>query len=296
MVGMRAASPRGSSALRSWASAPPPLPTSPTGRSAGRALSGGRHDRHPGAPHGRLPGGAARPAVRDREQAGRRQQHRDRSGGRTRRRTATRILLRLGQRDQRHALQASSPSTSCATSRRSPASCARAERAGGASVGAGEDRAGVHRLRQGQSRQGQHGLVRHRHDRRISPASCSRLMTGVECVHVPYRGSAPAVTDLFGGQVQVGSTTCRPSLPHINGGQLRALAVTTATRSPSLPDVPTDRRLRAGLRGERLVRLRRAQGHAAPRSSTSSTARSTPGSPTDGQGAARRARRRRRCS
>jgi tripartite-type tricarboxylate transporter receptor subunit TctC len=58
-------------------------------------------------------------------------------------------------------------------------------------------------------------------------------------VHVPYRGDAPALTDLIGGQVQVMFGSIPPSVEHIRAGKLRALAVTTATRSEALPDIPT---------------------------------------------------------
>jgi tripartite-type tricarboxylate transporter receptor subunit TctC len=66
-----------------------------------------------------------------------------------------------------------------------------------------------------------------------------RLMTGVDLVHVPYRGSPPALTDMLGGQVQVMFDLMPSSIELIRAGKLRALAVTTATRSPALPDVPT---------------------------------------------------------
>jgi len=64
-------------------------------------------------------------------------------------------------------------------------------------------------------------------------------MTGVNMLHVPYRGLAPALTDLIGGQVQVGFGSVPSSIEHIRTGKLRALAVTTASRSEMLPDVPT---------------------------------------------------------
>ena len=66
-----------------------------------------------------------------------------------------------------------------------------------------------------------------------------KVMTGVQMTHVPYKGSAPALTDLIGGQVQVMFDNLPPSLPHIKAGKLRALAVTSAARTPALPDVPT---------------------------------------------------------
>jgi tripartite-type tricarboxylate transporter receptor subunit TctC len=66
-----------------------------------------------------------------------------------------------------------------------------------------------------------------------------KMMAGIDMVHVPYRGSTPALTDLLGGQVQVMFDATPSSLPHIRAGKLRPLAVTTATRLEVLPDVPT---------------------------------------------------------
>ena len=66
-----------------------------------------------------------------------------------------------------------------------------------------------------------------------------KVMTGVSLVHVPYRGAAPALTDLVGGQVQMMFDVLGGSRAHIAAGKLRALAVTTAARSDVLPDVPT---------------------------------------------------------
>jgi tripartite-type tricarboxylate transporter receptor subunit TctC len=66
-----------------------------------------------------------------------------------------------------------------------------------------------------------------------------KLMTGVDFIHVPYRGGSQALTDLLGGQVQVCFEALPASIQHIRSGALRALAVTTAARSESLPDVPT---------------------------------------------------------
>jgi len=65
-----------------------------------------------------------------------------------------------------------------------------------------------------------------------------KMMTSVDMVHVPYRGDAPAITDLLGGQVQVYFGTLSGSVEYIRAGKLRALAVTTAARSEALPDVP----------------------------------------------------------
>ena len=64
-------------------------------------------------------------------------------------------------------------------------------------------------------------------------------MAGTQILHVPYKGSGPALLDLVGGRVQVMFDSIAASLPHVRGGRLRALAVTGTSRSPLLPDVPT---------------------------------------------------------
>src|SRR5262245_46993460 len=66
-----------------------------------------------------------------------------------------------------------------------------------------------------------------------------KMLTGVQLTHLPYKGSAPALTDLLAGTVDVIFDNMPPSLPHIRAGKLRALAVTTSVRSEALPDVPT---------------------------------------------------------
>jgi tripartite-type tricarboxylate transporter receptor subunit TctC len=66
-----------------------------------------------------------------------------------------------------------------------------------------------------------------------------KMMAGIDMVHVPYRGGGPALNDLLGGQVQVYFATTVSSIGYIRAGRLRALAVTTATRSDALPDIPT---------------------------------------------------------
>ena len=112
-----------------------------------------------------------------------------------------------------------------------------AQRHGGEPIGSGQDSSGVHRLRQGQSGQAQHGVGWHRE----SPAHVSgelfKMMAGINMVHVPYRGAAPALTDLIAGQVQVYFGPMPASIEHIRAGKLRALAVTTAARSEALPDI-----------------------------------------------------------
>lgn len=66
-----------------------------------------------------------------------------------------------------------------------------------------------------------------------------KLTTGTDITHVPYRGAAPAVVDLLGGQVSSSFTGMPPAVPYVKAGKLRALAVTTQKRSPALPAVPT---------------------------------------------------------
>ena len=66
-----------------------------------------------------------------------------------------------------------------------------------------------------------------------------KMMTGVDMLHVPYRGAGPMLTDLLGGQVQVGFDPMPSSIGYVKAGRLRPLAVTTATRSEALPEVPS---------------------------------------------------------
>ena len=66
-----------------------------------------------------------------------------------------------------------------------------------------------------------------------------KSLTGAQITHVPYKGSAPALTDLIGGQVQIMFDNLPSALPHIKAGKLRAIAVTSTKRAPALPDLPT---------------------------------------------------------
>ncbi len=78
-----------------------------------------------------------------------------------------------------------------------------------------------------------------------------KSMAGIDMVHVPYKGSAPAVQALLGGEVAVSFSTMPPALPNAKAGKLRALGVTGAQRSPAVPDVPTVSE--AGLKGYEMV-------------------------------------------
>jgi tripartite-type tricarboxylate transporter receptor subunit TctC len=64
-------------------------------------------------------------------------------------------------------------------------------------------------------------------------------MAGIKMNHIPYKGSAPALTDVMGGQASLMFDTMLSAMPHVKSGKLKAIAVTSATRSPAAPDVPT---------------------------------------------------------
>lgn len=66
-----------------------------------------------------------------------------------------------------------------------------------------------------------------------------KLLAGAELTHVPYKGSAPAIQDVIGGQIPMSFETVTVAMPHIQSGKVRALAVTSASRSPALPNTPT---------------------------------------------------------
>ena len=66
-----------------------------------------------------------------------------------------------------------------------------------------------------------------------------KSMAGIDMTHVPYKGAAPALTDLVAGRVQVVCTSPLPAMPHVKAGRLKALAVTSVKRSPMWPDIPT---------------------------------------------------------
>jgi tripartite-type tricarboxylate transporter receptor subunit TctC len=108
-----------------------------------------------------------------------------------------------------------------------------------------------------------------------------KLMAGVELVHVPYRGSPPALTDLLSGQVQLMFSPLPPSVEYVRSGRLRALAVTTATRSQALPDIPVIADVVPGYERARGTASARP-GAQRRRSWTGSMPRSMPASPIPG--------------
>ena len=86
-------------------------------------------------------------------------------------------------------------------------------------------------------------------------AEMFKQMAGVDFTHLPYKGAAPAITDLLGGQIDLAFLNAPPLLPHIQSDKLRALAVTTMKRARQLPDLPTLNELGlAGIRCRHLVR------------------------------------------
>jgi tripartite-type tricarboxylate transporter receptor subunit TctC len=87
-----------------------------------------------------------------------------------------------------------------------------------------------------------------------------KMMTGISMIHVPYRGGAPALTDMISGQVQVMFDNVPTSIEFIRAGKLRPLAVTTAQRSEVLPDLPTVADFVPGYEASLLVRRRCAKG------------------------------------
>jgi tripartite-type tricarboxylate transporter receptor subunit TctC len=93
----------------------------------------------------------------------------------------------------------------------------------------------LHSLRKIQPRQGQHGLERDWGNPHVA-GELFKMMAGVDLVHVPYRGSAPALTDLLGGQVQVMFDFIPSTVEHVRSGKLRALGVTATSREAALPD------------------------------------------------------------
>ena len=107
-----------------------------------------------------------------------------------------------------------------------------------------------------------------------------QMMTGVKLVHVPYRGNAPALTDLIAGQVQLVFPSSASSIEYVRTGKVRGLAVTGCDPPRCAARSADRRRFRPGLRGKLALWDRGAAQHAGRQSSTSSTRRSTRRSPT----------------
>ena len=100
-----------------------------------------------------------------------------------------------------------------------------------------------------------------------------KMMAGVDMIHVPYRGGGQVMTDLLAGQVQVSFIGLTVAIEYIRSGKVRALAVTTATRSDVLPDIPTVDEFVPGYEASAVWGVG-APGIRLPKSSTSSTTRS----------------------
>src|SRR5215469_16421947 len=181
--------------------------------------------------------GATRPAIRHRESC-RRRRHCGRRGGRA---FTTRWLhaprLRFARRNQcdtqRQAQFRFSPRYRAGRGYRPWPACP-----GGAPIVSGQDNPRIYCLRESQSGQGQLWIGWHWHHGPHGPRTVQGH-GGNHMVHVPYRGVAPALTDLIGGQVQAVFSTTPPAIEHIRAGKLRALAVTSAVRSEALPELPT---------------------------------------------------------
>ena len=112
-------------------------------------------------------------------------------------------------------------------------------RAHGQFAAAGQLGGGADRLRQGQSRQAPLRLARDRLAASSRPASCLRQKTGIEIVHVPYRGGGPAANDLLGGHINMAFLSLSSAVPHLATGKIKILAVVEKSRYAAMPDIPT---------------------------------------------------------
>ena len=239
-----------------WAQAYPTRPVR-----IDRRLCRRRRDRHHRAPDGSMAVGAARPAIHHREPAGCRQQYRHRGG---RACAAGRLHAPLGRARRTRSTRRSTTSSisiSSATSRRSRASSAcHWSWWCNPSVPAKTvpEFIAYAKANPGKINMASAGIGTAPH----VAGELFKMMTGVDMVHVPYRGAAPALTDLLGGQVQVMFDAMPASIEYIRAGKLRALAVTTATRSEALPDIPTVGEFVPGYEASAWYRRRRAQEHA----------------------------------
>ena len=220
-----------------------------------------RLDRHRRAPDRSMAVGAARPAIHHREPAGRRQQYRPPRRSCVRPRTATRSSWSVRRTQSTRRSTKSSISISSATSRRSQASAAMPYvMVVNPSVPAKTvpEFIAYAKANPGKINMASAGNGTAHH----LSGELFKMMTGVNMVHVPYRGAAPALTDLLGGQVQVMFDTMPSSIEHIRAGKLRAIGGDNSNALGGAAGRPDRRRFRAGLRGERVERRRRAQEHA----------------------------------
>ena len=227
----------------------------------GGRLSAGRRHRHHRAADRPAAVGTARPAIRDREQARRRQQHRHRSRSSMPSPTATRCCWSIPANYINASLYANLKFNVL----RDIAPIAAFNRVPNVMT-VNKDvpaKTVAEFIAYVKANPGKVNLASSGNGTSVHlSGEMFMAMSGAKMQHVPYRGAAPALTDLLGGQVQVIFDNMPSILQHIRAGALRALAVTSTARSALLPDVPTARRHRSGLRGERAVRHGRAEEHA----------------------------------
>src|SRR5262245_43610935 len=200
-------------------------------------LSAGRLGRHHRAADRTMALGAARPAGRRRKPARRRHQSRDRGGGARGARRLHAAPGCAGERDQRHALRQAELRFSArhrAGRRHHPLS----------QCGGGEPSLPIKTIPEliayAKANPGKLNMASSGNGSTIHMSGeLFKMLTGINMVHVPYRGGASALTDLISGQVQVMFDNIPTSAEHVRAGKLRGLAVTSAARSEVLPDLPT---------------------------------------------------------
>ena len=226
-----------------------------------RWLSARRPERHPRSPDGSMAVGAARPAIHHREPARRGQQYWHRGGRARRPRTAIRcswwlrvdaINATLYEKLNFNFIRDIVPVASI--SRESSVVAVNAS----VQAGTVPEFVAYAKANPGKLNMASAGIGAPSH----VYGELFNMMAGVSMVHVPYRGVAPALTDLLGGQVQVSFAPVAASIEYIRVGKLRALAVTAATRSEVLPDIPTVGEFVPGYEASSVVWPRCAQEHA----------------------------------
>jgi len=241
-------------------------------------FSGGRHERHPRAPDCRVALQPIRPLVHRREPAGSGREHRARirrSGGAARLHAQRLRLDRIAQRDPLQRPQVQFHARHDA--RRQPdAGNERVGRASGIFGALSPELIAATKANPDAITVASSGLGSTPH----IFWELFRSMTGARMLHVPYRGGAQPLTDVLGQQVQVYFATIADAMEHIKAGRLRALAVTGATRTQALPDVPTIAEFVPGYEAIGWLWPSSPQRTRPPRSSKRSTRRSMPASPT----------------